>query len=88
MSNVEVLYLLAACSLQLIACTKSILIKGGQESTALAMEKIATYPAPGQCGQKELKGEFSYAHLRVLISFYKAGCKRIKGLKKVSLIRC
>jgi hypothetical protein len=53
------------------------------------MEKIATYPAPGPCGQKELKGEFSYAHLRVLIeASVKAGCKRIKGLKKVSLIRC
>ena len=71
------------------------MIKGGKESKILAMEKIATYPAPGQCGQKELKGEFSYAHLRVLIvplpagqALVNAGCKRIKGLKKVSLIRC
>jgi hypothetical protein len=45
-----------------------------------AMEKIATYPAPGQCGQKELKGEFSYAHLRVMIDFCK---NRVQTNKRV-----
>jgi len=43
------------------------MIKGGKESKILAMEKIATYPAPGLCGQKELKGEFSFAHLQISI---------------------
>jgi hypothetical protein len=54
--------------------------KVGRGLNALAMEKIATYPAPGQCGQKELKGEFSYAHLRVLINFCES---RVQTNKRV-----
>jgi hypothetical protein len=39
------------------------MIKGGSESKTPAKENIATYPAPGRCGQKELKGEFSFVQV-------------------------